>query len=52
MAYGNAQPAAKWMEALPVGNGPIRAMVLETLKKKGYQLNEDSMWAPRSRIEG
>lgn len=39
-----AQPAAKWMEALPVGNGRLGAMVFGDPHKERIQLNEDSMW--------
>ncbi|WP_026809569.1 glycoside hydrolase family 95 protein [Arenibacter latericius] len=39
-----AQPAAKWMEALPVGNGRLGAMVFGDPNNERIQLNEDSMW--------
>jgi alpha-L-fucosidase 2 len=39
-----AQPASQWMEALPVGNGRIGAMVFGNPTKERIQLNEDSMW--------
>ncbi|MCM4167474.1 hypothetical protein KCTC52924_01030 [Arenibacter antarcticus] len=39
-----AQPAAKWMEALPVGNGRLGAMVFGDPQNERIQLNEDSMW--------
>ena len=37
-------PAAKWMEALPVGNGRFGAMVFGDPDHERIQLNEDSMW--------
>lgn len=39
-----AQPATKWMEALPVGNGRMGAMVFGDPNHERIQLNEDSMW--------
>jgi alpha-L-fucosidase 2 len=38
------QPATKWMEALPVGNGRLGAMVFGDTEHEQIQLNEDSMW--------
>lgn len=40
-----AQPASKWMQALPVGNGRLGAMVFGDPNHERVQLNEDSMWA-------
>jgi alpha-L-fucosidase 2 len=40
-----AQPAASWVEALPVGNGRISAMVHGGTDHEYLQLNEDTMWA-------
>ncbi len=39
------QPAEKWMEALPVGNGRLGAMVFGGIEKETIQLNEESVWA-------
>ena len=39
-----SQPATKWMEALPVGNGRMGAMVFSDPVNERIQLNEDSMW--------
>ena len=39
------EPAAEWVEALPVGNGRLGAMVFGRLEKERIQLNEDSVWA-------
>ncbi|WP_337190889.1 glycoside hydrolase family 95 protein [Qipengyuania algicida] len=39
------QPAAKWTEALPVGNGRIGAMVFGRTSAERLQLNEDTLWA-------
>ncbi|MFP4548361.1 MAG: glycosyl hydrolase family 95 catalytic domain-containing protein [Fidelibacterota bacterium] len=38
------QPAETWVEALPLGNGRIGAMVFGKLSKERIQLNDDSMW--------
>ena len=38
------QPAEKWMQALPVGNGRLGAMVFGDPQHERIQLNEDSMW--------
>ncbi|WP_293874199.1 MULTISPECIES: glycoside hydrolase family 95 protein [unclassified Sphingomonas] len=40
-----AQPAASWVEALPVGNGRIGAMVHGGIDHEYIQLNEDTLWA-------
>jgi len=39
-----AEPAAKWVEALPVGNGRLGAMVFGGTARERLQLNEDSLW--------
>ena len=40
-----AKPTAQWMEALPVGNGRLGAMVFGNPNHERIQLNEDSLWA-------
>jgi alpha-L-fucosidase 2 len=44
------KPAAKWVEALPVGNGRLGAMVFGGPAEEQLQLNENTVWAgvPRS----
>lgn len=37
-------PATEWMQALPVGNGRLGAMVFGHPSEERIQLNEDSMW--------
>ncbi|HTV23881.1 MAG TPA: glycoside hydrolase family 95 protein [Polyangiaceae bacterium] len=37
-------PAARWIEALPVGNGRLGAMVFGGVGNERWQLNEDSLW--------
>ena len=48
MATGNdlwyARPATEWMQALPIGNGRLGAMVFGDPNHERIQLNEDSMW--------
>src|SRR5688572_220609 len=39
------QPAAKWTEALPVGNGRLAAMVFGKTSTEQIQLNEETIWA-------
>ncbi len=38
------QPASEWMEALPIGNGRLGAMIFGDPKSERIQLNEDSLW--------
>lgn len=38
------QPASNWMEALPIGNGRLGAMIFGDPTKERIQLNEDSLW--------
>lgn len=39
-----SQPAEDWMEALPIGNGRLGAMIFGGIETEHFQLNEDSMW--------
>lgn len=39
------KPAARWVEALPVGNGQVAAMVFGRVKQERLQLNEGTLWA-------
>ncbi|MDV3457078.1 glycoside hydrolase family 95 protein [Sphingomonas sp. HF-S4] len=39
------QPAVKWTEALPVGNGRAGAMVFGGVARERLQLNEDTLWS-------
>lgn len=38
-------PAAQWVEALPVGNGRLAAMVFGGIANERLQLNEDTLYA-------
>src|SRR6476660_9594524 len=38
------QPAAKWTDALPVGNGRIGAMIFGGVEKDRIQFNEETLW--------
>ena len=38
------EPAWKWPDALPVGNGKFGAMVFGQVRQERWQLNEDSVW--------
>ena len=39
------EPAARWEEALPVGNGRLGAMVFGGVGSERLALNEDTLWA-------
>ncbi len=39
------QPATQWVEALPLGNGRLGAMVFGGVETERLQLNEDTLWA-------
>ena len=39
------QPAEKWTDALPVGNGRLGGMVFGGIQQERIQLNEESVWA-------
>jgi alpha-L-fucosidase 2 len=39
------QPANQWVEALPVGNGRLAAMVFGGVRNERLQLNEDTLWS-------
>lgn len=38
------QPAAKWTEALPIGNGRMGAMIFGRTADERIQFNEDTLW--------
>jgi alpha-L-fucosidase 2 len=38
-------PAAEWLQALPIGNGRLGAMVFGGVGTEQLQLNEDTIWA-------
>jgi len=40
-----AAPAAGWVEALPLGNGTLGAMVFGGITEERIALNEDSLWS-------
>ncbi|MHC4507103.1 MAG: LamG domain-containing protein, partial [Planctomycetota bacterium] len=39
------RPAAKWIDAMPVGNGRLGAMVFGGVGRERLQLNEDTLWS-------
>jgi alpha-L-fucosidase 2 len=39
------QPATEWVQALPVGNGRLAAMVFGGVTDDRVQLNEDTLWS-------
>ncbi len=46
------QPAGRWEEALPAGNGRLGAMVFGGDRTERLQLNEDTLWSgfPRDKV--
>ncbi|GGM93177.1 alpha/beta hydrolase [Dyadobacter beijingensis] len=44
------QPAQQWEEALPIGNGPLAAMIFGGVETEQIQFNEETLWTgePRS----
>src|SRR3569833_404449 len=40
-----ARPAARWEEALPMGNGRLGAMLFGRVAQERLQLNEQTLWA-------
>lgn len=49
MRLSYRRPAAAWIEALPVGNGRLGAMVFGGTQQERLQLNEATVWTRRSR---
>lgn len=39
-----AQPAEKWTDALPIGNGKLGAMIFGGVPDEHIQFNEDTLW--------
>ena len=39
------RPARQWVEALPLGNGRIGAMVFGSADQERIALNEDTLWS-------
>ena len=39
------QPASQWLEAVPIGNGRMGAMVFGAAERERLQFNEDTVWA-------
>src|SRR5204862_3611255 len=37
-------PAEKWVEALPIGNGRLGAMIFGNVTNEHLQFNEDTLW--------
>ncbi|TAK92599.1 MAG: glycoside hydrolase family 95 protein [Verrucomicrobia bacterium] len=45
MSLWYRQPAKQWVEALPIGNGRLGAMIFGGVSEERLQLNEDTLWA-------
>jgi alpha-L-fucosidase 2 len=39
-----AKPATQWVEAVPIGNGRLGAMVFGRVERERLQINEDTIW--------
>jgi len=44
LALWYTEPATQWVEALPVGNGRLGAMVFGGIEQERLQLNEETIW--------
>ena len=44
MTLWYTKPAEKWVEALPIGNGRLGAMVFGGVERERIQMNEDTIW--------
>lgn len=42
-------PATEWLEALPLGNGRLGAMIFGGISEEHLQLNEETLWAGHAR---
>jgi alpha-L-fucosidase 2 len=45
MSLWYTRPATKWVEAMPLGNGRLGAMVFGGIGEEHLQINEDTLWA-------
>lgn len=45
MTLWYSKPAERWLQALPVGNGRLGAMVFGGVAKERIQLNENTLWS-------
>ncbi|AHG92260.1 alpha-L-fucosidase (plasmid) [Gemmatirosa kalamazoonensis] len=45
LALWYRRPAARWVEALPLGNGRLGAMVFGGVERERIALNEDTLWS-------
>ncbi|MDB5193641.1 MAG: glycoside hydrolase family 95 protein [Segetibacter sp.] len=43
------KPATKWVEALPIGNGRLGAMIFGGVEKDRIQFNEETLWTGEPR---
>ena len=41
------KPATQWVEALPIGNGKLGAMIYGGIQEEHLQINEDTVWTGR-----
>src|SRR5688500_13829290 len=43
------KPAAKWTEALPIGNGRLGAMIFGGIEQDRIQFNDETLWTGEPR---
>ena len=46
------QPASKWLEALPIGNGSLGGMIFGGVEQEHIQFNEESLITGTTQIVG
>ena len=44
LSLWNHKPASQWVEALPIGNGSLGAMIYAGVQTEHLQINEDTVW--------
>jgi len=47
-----ARPAEEWLQALPIGNGRLGAMIYSGTSVDRVQFNENSLWADNNNYDG
>src|SRR6185312_3507481 len=46
------QEASKWLDALPIGNGRLGAMIYGGVSNEHIQINEQSLWSGDNNWDG
>ena len=45
LTFWYRRPAERWLQALPLGNGRLGAMLFGAVDRERFQLNEKSLWS-------